>query len=145
MVWLFEMFFGKIWPCLHLVANPLYLTMTVTCLAPGECYSLGWMLWKGFSLTMERILWSSTTVVLHGRPGLFMLLSSLVCSFFSECTKLLIWPFIMIQLSPFWFWSLKMACFTCMERSFDWMMWVQSDSFQKQMSHLESTQEHLPA
>ncbi len=37
---------------------------------------------KGFFFTMERILRSSTTVVLHGRPGLFMLLSSLVRSLF---------------------------------------------------------------
>ncbi len=32
-----------------------------------------------------------------------------------------------------------------MERSFDRMMWVHNNSFQMQMEHLESTQEHLPA
>ncbi len=30
----------------------------------------------------------------------------------------------------FWFWSLIIVCFTCMERSFDRMMWVQSIGFQ---------------
>ncbi len=40
-----------------------------------------------------------TTVVLRGRPGLFMFLSSPVRSFFSECTKLLIWPLLMFLLS----------------------------------------------
>ncbi len=32
--------------------------------------------------------------------------------------------------------SLTIVCFTCMERSFDRMMWVQSNSFQMQMAHL---------
>ncbi len=46
---------------------------------------------KGFFFFMVRILRSSTTVVLRGHPYLFMLLSSLVVLFFSECSKLLIW------------------------------------------------------
>ncbi len=93
-----------------------------------------------------RILWSSTTVVLHGRPGLFMLLSSPVCSFFSECTKLLIWALLICYLSDgFVLFFKPNNCFTCMESSFDHMMWVQSNSFQMQMAHLESTPELLPA
>uniref|UniRef100_A0A672LUY8 Probable global transcription activator SNF2L2 n=1 Tax=Sinocyclocheilus grahami TaxID=75366 RepID=A0A672LUY8_SINGR len=61
-----------IWPCLHLVVNPLYL---LSVLLLTGCYEM-------FFFTMERILRSSTTVVLRGRPGLFMLLSSPVHSFF---------------------------------------------------------------
>ncbi len=45
----------------------------------------------------------------------------------------------------FWFWSLKIVCFPCMESSSDRMMWVQSNSFQKQMAHLETTPELVPA
>ncbi len=37
------------------------------------------------------------------------------------------------------------VCFTCMENSFDRMMWVYSNSFQMQMAHLESTPDLLPA
>ncbi len=36
----------------------------------------------------------------------------------------------------FCFWSLTIVCFTCMESSFDCMMWVHSNSFQMQMAHL---------
>ncbi len=95
---------------------------------------------KGFFFTMERILRSSITVVLCGRPGLFMLQSSPVrSSFFSECTKLLICPLLMFLLSLslmdlFCFWSLTIVCFTCLE-----------NSFQMQMAHLESTPDPLPA
>ncbi len=45
----------------------------------------------------------------------------------------------------FCFWSLTLVCFTCMERSFDRMMWVHCNSFQMQMSHLQSTPELWPA
>ncbi len=45
----------------------------------------------------------------------------------------------------FCFWSLTIVCFTCMERSFDCMIWVHSNSFQMQMAHIESTPEPLPA
>ncbi len=58
---------------------------------------------KGFFFPMERIQRSSITVVFRRRPGLFMLLSSLVCSFFfSEWNKLLIWPLRMFLLSLWW-------------------------------------------
>ncbi len=58
---------------------------------------------KGDFFTIERILQSSITIVLCGHPGLFMLLSSPVHSFFfSECTKLLIWQLLMFLLSIWW-------------------------------------------
>ncbi len=99
--------------------------------------------------TMEMILWSSTTVVLCGRPGLFMLLGSPVHSFFLRMyqTVDLATPNVpaISLMDLFCFWSLTIVCFTCMERSFDRMMWVHSNSFQMQMTHLESTPDFLPA
>ncbi len=45
----------------------------------------------------------------------------------------------------FLFWSLTIVCFTCMESSFDRMIWVQNNSFQMQMAHSrQSTPELLP-
>ncbi len=100
---------------------------------------------KGFFFTMARFLWSSTIVVLCGRPGLFLLLSSPVRPFFSECTKLLIWPLLMSLL------SLWLICFVLKPKnslfhlhgdlhlaSFDHMTWVHS--FQMQMADLKSNQ-----
>ncbi len=95
----FRCFFWQslIKPCLHLVVNPLYLLLWSLLLIVDfdSVTSTSWRVFfswldvvKGFFFTMERILRSSTTVVLCGRPGLFMLLSSPVLSFFSECTKL---------------------------------------------------------
>ncbi len=55
--------------------------------------------------------------------------------FFSECTKLLIWPVLMFLLSLdgyVLFLKSTIVCFTCMESSFDCMMWVHSNSFQMQ-------------
>ncbi len=77
--------------------------LTVTRLSPGECSSLGWMLWKGFLYHGERILRSSTTVVLPwtSRPFYVAELTS-AFFFFSECTKLLIWPLLMFLLSLWW-------------------------------------------
>ncbi|XP_075423436.1 metallophosphoesterase MPPED2 isoform X3 [Ascaphus truei] len=40
---------------------------------------------------------------------------------------------------------LRMPCFTCIESSFDCMLWVHSNSFQMRMPHLESTPHLLPA
>ncbi len=98
-----------IWPCLHLVVNPLQLLWWSLLLIVDfdSDTSASWIVFfswldvvKGFFFTMEKILRSSTTVVLRGRPGLFMLLSS--SAFFSECTKLLIWPLLMFLLSLWW-------------------------------------------
>ncbi len=98
-------------PCLQLVVNPLYLLSWSLLLIVdfGSDTSTSWRVFfswldivKGFFFTMERILRSSTTVVLCGRPGPFMLLSSLVLSFFSEYTKQLIWPLLMFLLSLWW-------------------------------------------
>ncbi|XP_075455453.1 nuclear respiratory factor 1 isoform X4 [Ascaphus truei] len=41
--------------------------------------------------------------------------------------------------------SLRMPCFTCIESSFDRMLWVHSNSLQMRMPHLESTPDLLPA
>ncbi len=69
--------------------------------------------------------------------------------FFYQCTKLLIWPLLNVPaislMDLFCFWSLTIICFSCMESSFDHIMWVHSNSFQMQMAHLESTPDLLPA
>ncbi|MEE6459314.1 hypothetical protein FKM82_000595 [Ascaphus truei] len=41
--------------------------------------------------------------------------------------------------------SLRMPCFTCIESSYDRMLWVHSNSFQIRMPHLESTPDLLRA
>ncbi len=94
-VWLllFFSFFlqNLIRPCLHLVVNPLYLLLWSLLLIVDFDIDTptSWRVFfswldvvKGFFFTMERIFRSSTTVVLRGRPGFFMLLSSPVHSFF---------------------------------------------------------------
>ncbi len=87
--------------------------------------------------------------VLRGRSGLFMLLSSPVRSFFLRMyqTVDLTTPDVpaISLMDLFCFWSLTIICFTCMERSFDRMMRVHSNSFQMQLAHLESTPDLLPA
>ncbi len=70
-----------IWPCLQLVVKPLYLLWWSLLLIVDTSASwrvfFSWLdVVKGFFFTMERILRSSTTVVLRGRPDLFMFLSS---------------------------------------------------------------------
>ncbi len=100
-----------IWPCLHLMVNPLYLLCWSLLLIVDfdSDTSTSWRVFfswldvvKGVFFTMARFLWSSTTVVLCGRPGLFLLLSSPACPFLLECTKLLIWPLLMSLLSLWW-------------------------------------------
>ncbi len=44
----------------------------------------------------------------------------------------------------FCFGSLTIVCFTCMQSSFDHMMWVQSNSFQIQMAHLSLFHTAIP-
>ncbi len=111
-----------------------------------DCRLWQWHMYLLESVIIYRgkILWSSTTFGLRGHPSLFMSLSSPVHSFFSEYTKLLIWPLLMFLLYICWiffcFLTLTIVCFTCMESSFDHMMWVQSNSFQMQMAHLINTE-----
>ncbi len=143
-----------IWPCLYLVVNTLYLFSWSRLLIVDTSTSwrvfFSWLdVTKGFFFTMERILRSSTTVVLRGHPGLFMLLSSLVPSFFLRMYQTVDLatpnaPAISLM-DLFWFWSPTIVCFTCMKSSFDRMMWVHNNSFQIQMAHLESTPDLWPA
>ncbi len=71
-----------IWRCLYLVVDHLYLFLGSLLLIVD--FESAWRVFftscldvaKGFFLTMERILWSSTTVVFCGHPVLFVLLSS---------------------------------------------------------------------
>ncbi len=41
--------------------------------------------------------------------------------------------------------EIAIVCFCCIERSVDHMMWVNRNSFQMKMAHLESTPDLLPA
>ncbi len=146
-----------IWPCLHLVVNPLFLLSWTVLLivdfdsdtpAPWRVFS--WMdVVKGVFFTTERVLQPSTTVVLCGHPGLFVSLSSVHSFFFLRMyqTVDLATPNVpaISLMDLFCFWSLTMACFTSMERSFDLMMRVHSNSLHIQMAHLESTPDLLPA
>ncbi|MEE6520268.1 hypothetical protein FKM82_018107 [Ascaphus truei] len=78
---------------LQLVVNPLYLLSwsLLFMVDLDNDMPTSWRVFftcldvvKGFFFTMGRILRSSTTVVSRGRPGLFVLQSSPVRSFFSE-------------------------------------------------------------
>ncbi len=144
-VWLFLGVFWQslIWPCLYYVVNTLYLLLWSLLLIVDfhSDTSTSWRVFfswldfmKGVFFTMERILRSYINVVLCGRPGLFMLLSSTLRSFFPRMyqTVDLATPNVpaIYLMDLFWFWSLIIVCFTCMERSFDRMMWVQSIGFQ---------------
>ncbi len=147
--------FGLIWPCLHLVVNPLYLlswslllnvdfdSVTAT---SRKVSSLGWYCERVFLSHGE-----DSPIIHHccppwtSRPFYVAELSSVF--FFSECTKLMIWPllkFLLSQMDLVCFWSLTIICFT-LYGSFDCMMWVHSNSFQMQMAYLESTPDLKPA
>ncbi len=67
---------------------------------------------KGFFFTIGRILRSSTTVVLCGCPGIFMLRSSPVCSFFSQNVPvdLATLPFFMLSLLFIYFYLKPNNC-----------------------------------
>ncbi len=152
MLFLNVFWLSLIWPCLYLWLNPLFLLWWSLILIVDFDIDTptSWRVFfswldvvKCFFFTMERVLRSSTTVVLCGHPGLFMLLSSPVLSFFSlkmyQTIDLATNVAAISLMYLFWFWSLKIICFTCMQSSFDCMIWVHSNSFQMQMANLEST------
>ncbi len=134
-----------IWPCL---VNPLYL------------------LWRSLilivdfdidSFTSWRVFFSWLDVVngfFHGEdhPPLlsFMVVQAFLCCRAHQCFLFFLKMYQTVDLvTPnvpaislmdlFCFWSLTIVCFTCMQSSFDCMIWVHSNSFQMQMAHLEST------
>ncbi len=76
--------FGKVkWPCLHLVVNPLYMLLWNLLLIVDFNTPISWrVFFSWLDVVKERILRSSTTVVLRGRPGLFILLSPPMHSLF---------------------------------------------------------------
>ena len=117
------------------------LTLTHIHLPPGECSWSGQLLW--FFFTREIIILSSTTVVFRGLPGLLVLLSSPVHSFFLRMfqTVDLATPnvFAISLIGLFWFFSLMMACFTDSDSSLDLILRVDSNRFQMQIAHLKLT------
>ncbi len=112
------------------------LTLTHIHLPPGECFCDLGQLVKGVFFTMERILRSSTTVVFHGLPGLLVLPSSPVRSFFLRMfqTVVLATPnvFAISLMGLFCFFSLMMACFTDSDSSLDLILTVDSNRLQMQ-------------
>ena len=117
---------------LHLVVNPLYsLWWSLLLIVDFDTYiPTSWrvfLIWptveKGFFFTREIIILLSTTVVFRGLPGLLVLLSSPVHSFFLRMfqTVDLATPnvFAISLIGLFWFFSLMMACFTDSDSSLD--------------------------
>ncbi len=150
------MFFGKIWPCLHLVVNPLFLLWWSLLLIVDfdSDMSTSWRVcfsWldvvKRFFFTTER----STTLHNCGPPWISspFYVAELSSAFFFlrmyQTVDLAAPHVLTISLMEFCFWCPTIVCFSCMKRFFDCMMWVQSNSFQIQMAHLESTPDVLPA
>ncbi len=125
------------------------LTLTHIHLPPGECSWSGQLLWRVFSSPGKRILRSSTTVVFRGLPGLLVLLSSPVRSFFLRMfqTVVLATPnvFAISLMGLFCFFNLMMACFTDSDSSLDLILTVDSNRFQMQIAHLKWTLDLLSA
>ncbi len=103
--------------------------------------------------TLVKPLWcwhcTSTTVVFRGLPGLLVLLSSPVRSFFLRMfqTVVLATPnvFAISLMGLFCFFSLMMACFTDSDSSLDLILTVDSNRFQMQIAHLKWTLDLLSA
>ncbi len=143
---------------LHLVVNPLYsLWWSLLLIVDFDTHTpTSWrvfLIWptvvKGVFFTRERILRSSTTVVFRGLPGLLVLLSSPVRSFFLRMfqTVVLATPnvFAISLMGLFCFFSLMMACFTDSDSSLDLILTVDSNRFQMQIAHLKWTLDLLSA
>ena len=124
--------------CIHSGVFSWLLTLTHTPTSWGV-----FLIWptvvKGFFFTRERIILSSTTVVFRGLPGLLVLLSSPMPSFFLRMTVDLATPnvFAMSLIGLFWFFSLMMACFTDSDSSLDLILRVDSNRLQMQIAHLK--------
>ncbi len=118
--------------CLHFVVNPLYLLSWSLLLIVDfdSDISTSWRVFfywldvvKGFFFTIGE----DSPINHHycppwtSRPFYVAELTS-AFFFFSECTTLNVPAISLMDL--FCFWSLTIVCFTCMERSFDCMMWV---------------------
>ncbi len=114
-----------IWPCVQLVVNPLYLLWWSLLLIVDfdSDTSTPWTVFfswldvvKGVFFTTERILRSSTTVVLCGHPGL-------LCCCAHQCIFLRMFQTVDLATPNFpaislvdliCFWILTIVCFTCL-------------------------------
>ncbi len=143
---------------LHLVVNPLYsLWWSLLLIVDFDTHTptswrvfLSWpTVVKGVFFTRERILRSSTTVVFRGLPGLLVLLSSPVHSFFLRMFQKVVLAtpnvFAISLMGVFCFFSLMMACFTDSDSSLELILTVDSNRFQMQIAHLKLTLDLLSA
>ncbi len=113
------------------VKSSLDCALTVTHLSPGECSSLGWMLWKGFSLP-----WRGSS----SHPPLLSSVAFLCCwahqciLFLSECTKLLIWPLLIFLLSLWWIcFVLFLKPNNCLFHLYGELLWLHDVGSQQQL------------
>ena len=144
-----------IWSSCFWGSPMVYMLWWTLCSHSGEVFSrlltlthihLLFLIWptvvERFFFSREIILMPSTTVVFHGLPGLLVLLSSPVRSFFLRMfqTVDLAMPnvFAISLIGLFWFFSLMMACFTDCDSSLDLILRVDSNRFQMQIAHLNS-------
>ncbi len=149
------MFFCQslIWSCLQLVLKPLYLLWWSLLLIVDT--SVSWRVFfswldvvKGFFFTMERMLWSSL-LLSSVDVQVFLCFWSHQCGLvFSECIKLLIWLLMfLLSLSDGSVLFLKPNNHLFL--LYGEILWLHdvlhSNSFQIQMTHLESTPDLLPA
>ena len=125
------------------------LTLTHIHLPPGECSWSGQLLWRGFSSPGKEFFCHPPQLFVCGLPGLLVLLSSTVRSFFLRMfqTVDLAKPnvFAISLIGLFWFFSLMMACFTDSDSSLDLILRVDSNRFQMQIAHLKWTLDLLSA
>ncbi len=141
---------GVVWFC-QLKTNPVTLNLFIYHhgTGPWRVFLIWPTVVKGVFFTRERILQSSTTVVFRGLPGLLVLLSSPVRSFFLRMfqTVVLATPnvFAISLMGLFCFFSLMMACFTDSDSSLDLILTVDSNRFQMQIAHLKWTLDLLSA
>ncbi len=135
-----------IWPCLDLVVLPLYsLWWSLLLIVDFDSgTSASWRVFfswldivKGFFFTMERILWSSITVVC-GRPGLLCCKAHQCCLSSSECNKLMIWPLLMFLL---FLWGI---CFVLKPNNrlfhlYGELLWLREVGSQQQLPRVNGT------
>ncbi len=125
-VWLF------FWPCLHLVVNPLYLfswSLLLIVDFDSDTTTSCRVFFSWLDAVKDSLIIQHCCLAWTSRPFYVAELTS--AFFFSQNVDLTAPNVPAISLMDlFCFLSITIVCFTCMESSFDHMMWVHSNSFQ---------------